>query len=63
MPNAVPEKSQAYITADFVTKLLLVQEYSSILVVYNRLTKMMYFVSTTEKTLVEGIARLFRDNV
>jgi len=27
------------------------------------LTKMVYFIPTTEKTSVEGLARLFRDNV
>ena len=34
-----------------------------ILVVCDRLSKMAYFVATTEGTLVEGLARLFRDNV
>jgi len=48
---------------DFITKLPLAQEYNSILVVYDRLMKMAYFVSTTEKTLVEGVARLFWNNV
>jgi len=59
MPNAVLEKSWAHITVDFITKLPLAQGYSSILVVYDRLTKMAHFVPTTEKTLVEGVARLF----
>jgi len=27
------------------------------------MTKMAYFVPTTEKTLAEGVARLFQDNV
>jgi len=52
-----------HISADFITKLPLVQGYSSILVVINQLTKMAYFVPTTEKTTAEGLARLFRDNV
>jgi len=39
MPNSVPEKPWSYITADFITKLLLVQGYNSILVVCNRMTK------------------------
>jgi len=34
-----------------------------ILVVYNRLSKMMHFVATTEGTSAERLARLFRDNV
>ena len=49
--------------ADFITKLPIVQGYDSILVVVDRLTKMVYFISTIEKTLAEGLARLFRDNV
>ena len=63
MPNIVPEKSWAYITVDFITKLPLAQRYDSILVVYNRLTKIAYFVPTIEKTLTEGVARLFWYNI
>jgi len=35
----------------------------AILVVCDRLSKMTYFVATTEGTTAEGLARLFRDNV
>ena len=35
----------------------------TILVVCDRLSKIMHFVATTEGTSVEGLARLFRDNV
>jgi len=35
----------------------------AILVVCDRLSKMMHFVATTEGTTAEGLARLFRDNV
>jgi len=63
MPNSIPEKPWAHISADFTTKLPLAQGYDSILVVVNRLTKIIYFIPTTEKTLAEGLARLFRDNV
>ena len=63
MPNKVPEKFWTHITADFITKLPLAQGYDAILVVYNRLTKMAHFVPTTEKMLVEGLTRLFRDYV
>ena len=48
---------------DFITKLLLVAKKNVILVVSNRLSKMMYFVTTMEETSAEGLARLFRDNV
>jgi len=34
-----------------------------ILVVCNRLPKIAYFVAMIEETLIEGLARLFRDNV
>ena len=63
MPNSIPEKSWAHISADFITKLPLAQGYDSILVVVDRLTKIVYFISTTEKTLAKGLARLFRNNV
>ena len=49
--------------ADFITKLPLAQGYDSILVVVDRLTKMVYFIPTTEKTSTEELAQLFRDNV
>jgi len=52
-----------HISADFITKLPLAQGYDSILVVVDRLTKMVHFIPTTEKTSAEGLARLFRDNV
>jgi len=48
---------------DFITKLPLAQGYNSILVVCDRMTKMAHFVPTTEKTLAEGVARLFWDNI
>jgi len=63
MPNSILERSWMHISADFITKLLLAQGYDSILVVVDRLTKMVHFIPTIEKMLVEGLARLFRDNV
>ena len=63
MPNSIPEKPWVYISADFITKLLLVQGYDSILVVVNRLTKIVHFIPTMEKTSVKELARLFRDNI
>ena len=63
MPNSIPEKPWTHILADFITKLLLAQGYDLILVVVDRLTKMVYFIPTTEKTMAKGLARLFRDNV
>jgi len=63
MPNFIPEKPWMHILADFITKLPLAQGYNSILVVVDQLTKMVHFIPTTEKTLVERLARLFRDNM
>jgi len=48
---------------DFITKLLVVVGKDAILVVCDRLSKMTYFMVTTERTLAEGLARLFRDNM
>jgi len=39
------------------------KNYDSILVVCDRFLKMSHFVVTTEKTTVEELAKLFRDNV
>jgi len=63
MPNSILEKPWAHISADFITKLPLAQGYNSILVVVDQLTKIVHFIPTTEKTSVEGLARLFKDNV
>ena len=60
--NKVSQKLWTYLMVNFITKLPLAAGKDAILVVCNRLFKMTYFVATTEKTLVEGLARLFRDN-
>jgi len=61
--SKVLEKPWTHLTVDFITKLLLVAGKGIILVVCKRLSKMTHFVATTEGTLVEGLARLFRDNI
>jgi len=63
MSNLIPKRPWMHILADFITKLPIVQGYDSILVVVDRLTKMVYFIPTTEKTLAGGLTRLFKDNV
>jgi len=63
MPNTIPEKPWSHISADFITKLPLAQEYNAILVVYNRFSKMAHFIATTEETSAEGLAKLFRDHI
>jgi len=61
--SEVLKKLWSYLTVDFITKLPVVAGKDTILVVCNRLSKMTHFVATTEGTSVEGLARLFRDNV
>ena len=48
---------------DFIIKLPLVAGKNVILVVCDRLSKVAHLMATTEGTLAEGLARLFRDNV
>jgi len=57
------ERLWIYLTVDFITKLLLVVEKDVILVVYDWLSKMIYFIVTTEGMLVKGLTRLFKNNV
>ena len=61
--SKVPEKLWTHLTIDFITKLPVVSEKDAILVICDRLSKMMYFVATMEGTSAEGLVRLFRDNV
>ena len=61
--SEVLEKLQTHLTMDFIMKVLVVAGKNVILVVCNRLFKMTYFVAITEKTTVEELARLFRNNV
>ena len=61
--SEVPKKPWTHLMVDFITKLPVVAGKDAILVVCNRLSKMMYFVATTKKVLAEGLARLFRDNM
>ena len=61
--SEVPQKTWTHLTVDFITKLPVVAGKDAILVVCDQLSKMTHFVATTEGTLVEGLARLFRDNM
>ena len=63
MLNVIPEKLWSHILADFITKLPLAQGYNAILVVCDCFSKMAHFIATTEKTSVEGLAKLFQDYV
>ena len=48
---------------DFITKLLIVARKDTILVVCDRLSKITHFITITEEISVEGLARLFKDNI
>ena len=60
--NKVPKKLWIHLIVDFITNLLLVVK-NTILVVCNKLSKIVYFVTMTKQTLVEGLVRLYKDNV
>jgi len=62
-PNEILEKPWQHILVDFIMKLLVLKGHDSILVVCDRFLKMFHFVVTTEKTMAEELARLFRDHV
>jgi len=55
MSNSIPERPWTHISAEFITKLPLAQGYDSILVVVDRLTKMVHFIPIIEKISVEGL--------
>ena len=61
--SEVPKKPWTHLTVDFIIKLLVVTGKNAILVVCDRLSKITHFVETTEKTSVEELVRLFRDNI
>ena len=61
--SKVPEKPWTHLMMDFIMKLPVVARKDTILVVCNRLSKMVHFVTTIEGTLAKGLARLFRNNM
>ena len=63
MANEVSKKPWIYLIVDFIMKLPLVAKKNAILVVYNRLSKMAYFIAITEGILAKELVQLFRDNM
>jgi len=61
--SEILENLWTHLIVDSITKLLLVAKKNVILVVYDRLFKIVHFVATTEEMLVKGLVWLFRDNV
>ena len=62
-PNKIPERLWQHILVDFITELLMSKGHDLILVVCNRFLKISHFVATIEKTMAEGLVKLFRDNM
>jgi len=54
--NEVPERLWQYISVDFIMKLPVSKGYDSILVVCDRFSKILHFVTTTEKITAERLA-------
>ena len=63
MPTQIPKDIWQIITVDLITGLPDSQGYNSIMVVVDRLSKMIHAIPTTERLSSEGMARLFRDHV
>ena len=61
--SEMPKRLWTHLMVDFITKLPVVAEKNVILVIFDRLSKMTHFVATIEETLVEGLVKLFRDNM
>ena len=61
--SEVPEMPWMHLMVNFITKLPVVAEKNVILVVCDKLSKITHFVVTMEGTSVEGLMRLFRDNM
>ena len=61
--NKILEKLWIHLIVNFITKLRLVVRKDTILVVYNKLSKVAYFVVTIEETSAEGLIKLFKNNV
>ena len=61
--NKVPERPYTHLMVDFITKLPLVAEKNIILIKYNRLLKITYFVTITKEISREKLARLFKNNI
>ena len=57
------KKLWIYLTVDFITNLLLVAGKNVILVMCDRLSKIIHFVITTKRTSTKRLVQLFRDNV
>ena len=63
MLTEIPKDIWEIITVDLITGLPESQGYNAIIVVVDRLSKLVYALPTNDIVISEGIARLFRDQV
>jgi len=63
MENEVLERPISRSNGGFYHKTAISSKKNEILVVCDKLTKITYFVETTERILAEGLTRLFKDNM
>ena len=61
--SEISAKPQTHLIVDFIMKLPIIARKNMILVVYDKLSKMTHFVTTTEETSAKGLARLCRDDM
>jgi len=61
--SEILEKLCIYLMVNFITKLPLVAKKNTILVVYDRMSKITYFIATTKDTSVEELVWLFQNNM
>ena len=63
VPTQIPKDIWEIITVDLITGLPESQGYDAILVIIDRLSKLLHALPTTGTVTSEGLARLFRDHV
>ena len=61
--SEILERLWIYLIVDFIMKLPLVARKDTILVVCDRLSKIIHFVTTIKGISVEGLVQLFRNNI
>src|ERR1700710_2956933 len=62
-PNTVPEFNWQVVSVDLITQLPSSRSYDAILVVVDRLSKMIRLTPTNGELTSEGLARLYRDRI
>jgi hypothetical protein len=63
VPTQIPQDIWDIITVDLITGLPESAGYNAIMVVVDRLSKLLHAIPTTDTVTAEGVARLFKDHV